>query len=357
MPDYFIIRSTTDPNTKPWILSEVESGRLRQGWFAAKGTGLVTGKGAIISRSVWTKKFQQIVRGRVPKPTIRMSKSKAAESAKLRSIEFARDKYDDFTKMLDISEGTRIVLPKLDGQGREEGFVIARAARPRSRLGPRRGCYIFDTKTNTPHNDYRHVVVVDPDSVRVIPARLSKVSQRVHDALGRGRRHPVIHSKDDRFNRDIESLYTSSSPVSKAPVPPAPSGAEEKQARERIEAEIMRRRGQPKFRQDLLDTYGRRCAISSCDAEAALEAAHIRTYKRADVNHVRNGILLRADLHTLFDLGLIAVRTSTWTVTVAAELEGTAYESLDGKRVRLPANKAVWPKQALDHHHQKVFNP
>src|SRR5258707_1208302 len=103
MPDYFIIRSITDPNIKPWILNEVESGRLRQGWFAAKGTGLVTGKGAIISRSIWTKRFQQIVRSRVPKPTIRMSKRKAAESTKLRSIEFARDKSDDFTKMRSIS--------------------------------------------------------------------------------------------------------------------------------------------------------------------------------------------------------------------------------------------------------------
>jgi hypothetical protein len=182
-----------------------------------------------------------------------MSKSRAAESAKFRSIEFARAKYADFTQMLDTSEGSRIVLPKLDGQGHEEGFVIARAARARSRLGPRRGCYIFDSKTKIPQNDYRHVVVVDPDSVHVIPARLSKVSQRVRAELGSGRRHPVIHSRDDGFNNDIESLYTSSSPVFKAPVPPPPGGAEEKQARERIEAEIMRRRGQPKFRQDLLD--------------------------------------------------------------------------------------------------------
>jgi hypothetical protein len=42
---------------------------------------------------------------------------------------------------------------------------------------------------------------------------------------------------------------------------------------------------------------------------------------------------------------------------VAADLEGTAYEPLDGKRVRLPANKALWPKQALEHHQRKVFTP
>ena len=69
-----------------------------------------------------------------------------------------------------------------------------------------------------------------------------------------------------------------------------------------------------------------------------------------------NGMLLRADLHTLFDLGLICVHTSTSKVVIAPKLKGTSYESLNGKSVRLPANATLWPSKALDYHRQRVFN-
>lgn len=46
-------------------------------------------------------------------------------------------------------------------------------------------------------------------------------------------------------------------------------------ARERVVAQIVRRRGQPEFRRALLHAYGRRCAISGCDATEALEASHL----------------------------------------------------------------------------------
>jgi hypothetical protein len=134
------------------------------------------------------------------------------------------------------------------------------------------------------------------------------------------------------------------------------SAAEEQRARKRIEADIWQRRGQPKFRENLLDAYGRRCAITDCDAVPTLEAAHIRTYKGSDVNHITNGILLRADIHTLFDLGLICVRTTSCKVGICKELKGTCYESLDGKCVRLPANAKLWHK-ALDYHRRKIFSP
>jgi predicted restriction endonuclease len=71
--------------------------------------------------------------------------------------------------------------------------------------------------------------------------------------------------------------------------------------RTRIEADILRRQGRGEFRRGLLDIYNRRCAITGCDAIPTLEAAHIRTYKGSDDDAMRNGILLRADIHTLFD--------------------------------------------------------
>jgi putative restriction endonuclease len=66
---------------------------------------------------------------------------------------------------------------------------------------------------------------------------------------------------------------------------------------------IAARRGQAAFRAALIDAYGGRCSITGCDAVEALEAAHISPYKGDHTNDVTNGLLLRADLHTLFDLG------------------------------------------------------
>lgn len=100
--------------------------------------------------------------------------------------------------------------------------------------------------------------------------------------------------------------------------------------------EVVQRRGQLAFRRDLIEAYGGRCAISGCNAEAALEACHIRPYKGPRTNTLSNGLLLRADLHTLFDQGLLAVDTKSMTIIIAPELEGTTYETLTGKFVSVP---------------------
>ena len=122
---------------------------------------------------------------------------------------------------------------------------------------------------------------------------------------------------------------------------------------DRAIASVVRRRGQPEFRRVLVDAYGGRCSISGCDAEAALEACHIRPYRGPQTNSLSNGLLLRADLHTLFDLGLLAVDTASMTAIVAPELEGTTYSELAGKSVAVPK---VMPSgsnmEALDWHHR-----
>ncbi|SRR6266540_693526 len=116
-------------------------------------------------------------------------------------------------------------------------------------------------------------------------------------------------------------------------------------------ASIVRRRGQPEFRQRLLNAYARKCAISGCDAVEALEAAHIIAYRGPETNHPTNGILLRTDLHTLFDLGLLAVDTSTMAVVVAPELARTSYGEFAGRVLSLPSSPDLRPsRKALDQH-------
>ncbi|KQN98140.1 MULTISPECIES: HNH endonuclease [Stenotrophomonas] len=103
--------------------------------------------------------------------------------------------------------------------------------------------------------------------------------------------------------------------------------------RDRVMATIVRRRGQRKFRNALLDAYNKTCAITECQVEAILEAAHIFGYKGDQTNVCSNGLLLRADIHTLFDLKLIAVNPDTMTVETSPALKGTEYEALTGRRL------------------------
>jgi putative restriction endonuclease len=116
--------------------------------------------------------------------------------------------------------------------------------------------------------------------------------------------------------------------------------------RERTVAQITRRRGQPAFRRALLTAYRSRCAITGCDAEEALEAAHIAPYRGVETNCVPNGLLLRADIHTLFDLGLIAISPTTLTILVADSLRNTIYADLEGKPMWRPAGAADNPSAA-----------
>jgi len=122
-------------------------------------------------------------------------------------------------------------------------------------------------------------------------------------------------------------------------------------ARERIIASIVRRRGQPEFRRKLLEAYDGQCAITGCDAAEALEAAHIVPYLGPETNRVTNGILLRSDVHTLFDLGLLAVDTATMTTLLASSVASTSYGELADRRLQLPRDDSCRPsKMALDQH-------
>lgn len=116
-------------------------------------------------------------------------------------------------------------------------------------------------------------------------------------------------------------------------------------------AEVKRRQGGPRFRRALLHAYDGRCAMTGYDAPAALEAAHIVPYRGPQTNHPANGLLLRADMHDLFDLGLVAVETDSMRLRLARELAGTKYEPYEGQRLWLPRDEAVRPSvEALERH-------
>ncbi|MDJ0927923.1 MAG: HNH endonuclease [Gammaproteobacteria bacterium] len=124
-----------------------------------------------------------------------------------------------------------------------------------------------------------------------------------------------------------------------------------KDARSRIVDSIIRRRGYPEFRRRLLAAYEFKCAMTGCDAPDALEAAYIIPYKGKHTHHPSNGLLLRADLHTLFDLGKIAIDTRSMTLIISDDLLDTSYRILSGRPMRYPAEPEQRPStDALDLH-------
>jgi putative restriction endonuclease len=114
--------------------------------------------------------------------------------------------------------------------------------------------------------------------------------------------------------------------------------------RRRVVASIFQRRGQGAFRDQLLRAYGYRCAVSGCDVPEVLEAAHIVPFRGEATNHVQNGLLLRADLYTLFDLGLLDV-DAEWCIRVETSLKHTAYWEYEGKRIALPEDEGRRPSR------------
>ncbi|WP_341358362.1 HNH endonuclease signature motif containing protein [Georgenia sp. M64] len=126
--------------------------------------------------------------------------------------------------------------------------------------------------------------------------------------------------------------------------------------RERALAEIAVRRGQGQFRTSLLSTYGRRCAVTGTAEGAVLEAAHISPYRGTHTNIVANGLLLRSDIHTLFDLHLLTVQREGGylVVRVSPAVVEMIYRELDGRPVRhLPDEPQDFPStEALADHNQ-----
>jgi len=117
-------------------------------------------------------------------------------------------------------------------------------------------------------------------------------------------------------------------------------------ARQRVLREIVRRRGQQKFRKALIAAYGERCAITQCSVTPLLEAAHITPYLGPETNSITNGLLLRADIHTLWDLGLVAVDPQSWTVWVSPDVSDSTYRVLAGAPLKLPKKAAQRPSSA-----------
>ncbi len=117
--------------------------------------------------------------------------------------------------------------------------------------------------------------------------------------------------------------------------------------RRRVLREIQVRRGQTGFRKRLIERYGCRCMVTGCELTSIIEAAHISPYSLSSDNSADNGLLLRSDIHTLFDLGLMGFEPDTHVIRFADAVRIGGYDSFEG-RTLIPASARRPDRAALE---------
>lgn len=119
---------------------------------------------------------------------------------------------------------------------------------------------------------------------------------------------------------------------------------------------VLPRLGQGTFRVAVMDSYGRRCAITGEKTLPILDAAHIKPWNAGGGHTPGNGVLLRTDVHRLFDLGYVTI-SHDHRFEVSPRLRedydnGREYYELHGRALRSPGDPAFLPaREALDWHH------
>jgi putative restriction endonuclease len=120
------------------------------------------------------------------------------------------------------------------------------------------------------------------------------------------------------------------------------------------------RLGQRSFQAVVLDAYHRRCAISGTHIPPVLQAAHIRPVSEGGEHRLDNGLLLRSDIHTMFDRGYVGVDPG-YRLVVSPRLRqefgnGDQFYAQAGQVIDLPARRNDRPdREYLEWHLAQVF--
>jgi hypothetical protein len=156
-------------------------------------------------------------------------------------------------------------------------------------------------------------------------------------AIARARWRPKGQTEFAEFGFEVPSYEV---PPALAYVPPTKSAKKHAQM-------VRERPGQAAFRRDLKGAYGNRCCITGCTVAEALEGAHIDPYIAPKSNHVKNGLLLRRDVHALFDKDLVAIEPRTKVICVAKQVRGKSnYGWLHGAKLRKTGETSHSPDPA-----------
>ena len=121
--------------------------------------------------------------------------------------------------------------------------------------------------------------------------------------------------------------------------------------------------GQGAFRALVTQAYDTKCAISGEKTLPVLEAAHIQPFSQPGPNSVGNGLLLRSDLHKLFDKHYITIDATYQVVLISSRIReefqnGKEYCRFHGEKLRvLPKSLADQSGKQYLQHHNGLFMP
>ncbi len=119
--------------------------------------------------------------------------------------------------------------------------------------------------------------------------------------------------------------------------------------------QIARRPDQKKFSRQVRENYGDRCAASGCCTPRALQAAHVKVAQGRDYNSRDNGILLRADIHALFDSLLLTISSDGNGFDLSPALKDEVYQFLQTVRFKASTCRVRLSTESIAHHRHRFL--
>jgi len=169
-----------------------------------------------------------------------------------------------------------------------------------------------------------------------------------------GKSYPITSPSGAALWSEVKTRLAATNPAD------TPDSIAEPAARFGAPVTIHPRLGQGAFRIEVTDAYSRRCAITGERTLPALEAGHIQPYSKNGPHEIRNGLLLRSDLHNLFDLGYLTV-TLDYKVEVSRRIReefenGRHYYEFHGQPLAvLPRVEEARPAPEFLEWHHGIF--
>jgi hypothetical protein len=97
------------------------------------------------------------------------------------------------------------------------------------------------------------------------------------------------------------------------------------------------RLGQQQFREEMFGRFGETCAFTGLQHPGALEAAHLYLYSENPMHDINGGLLMRCDLHALFDRWLITINADQWSIEIGPALHRyPSLAALHGQPLQIP---------------------
>jgi len=124
--------------------------------------------------------------------------------------------------------------------------------------------------------------------------------------------------------------------------------------RRREESLRVIREGRQEFKDSLIILWEGKCIITETNVRRVLDGAHIFPYLGKYTNHATNGLLLRADIHRLFDDHLLSISVADHQIVVhvSHKLKNSSYWNFNDRRIAIPGGHAL-AERYVEHHYRE----